>query len=198
MKKSKTVFISTLFLGMALSGYSQYLATVGYTMSFATGETADFISKASFRGITLDGRGFLTDYVSLGGSVNWTTFYENPPEQTIRDGSLSITGTPYKYINACPILFNVHFYRGIPDEGLRIYGGVGIGTYYINQRTDMGLWTSTEDHWHFGFAPEIGLLLPVGVSSSVIVSVKWNYALKSGDSINYNWFGLNIGFSIGQ
>ena len=59
MKRTKTVLISILFAGMALSGYSQYLATVGYTMSFATGETADFINKASYRGITLDGRGFL-------------------------------------------------------------------------------------------------------------------------------------------
>ena len=197
MKKSKTKLISILFLGMAVSGYSQYLATVSYTMSFATGETADFINKASFRGLTLDGRGFLLDNFSLGGSVNWTTFYDNPPEQTISDGSLSITGVPYKYLNACPILFSAHYYTGTPDEGLRIFGGMGIGTYYINQRTDMGLWTSSEDHWHFGFAPEVGVLIPVGVSSNFVLSAKWNYAFKSGDSINFNWFGLNIGFTIG-
>lgn len=198
MKKLKTIFISILFLVMAVTGYSQYLATVGYTMSFASGETTDFINNASFRGITLDGRGFLTDNFSLGGSINWTTFYDNPAEQTISDGALSITGVPYKYLNACPILFTAHYYTGVPDEGLRVFGGVGLGTYYINQRTDMGLWSSIDDHWHFGFAPEIGVLIPMGFSSKIILSVKWNYALKSNDSINYNWFGLNLGYTFGQ
>ncbi len=181
-----------------MSGYSQYLATVSYTMSFPTGEAADFISKASFRGITLDGRGFLSDRVSIGGAINWTAFYEKQDEQTITEGSLSITGVPYKYINACPILANVHVYTGVTDDGIRIFGGVGVGTYYINQRTDMGLWTLQDDHWHFGFAPEIGILFPLGGSTDIIASVKWNYAVKSGDTSNYNWFGLNIGFTFGQ
>lgn len=198
MKKSKIILISMLFFGMAVSGYSQYLASISYTMSFATGETADFISKASFRGLTLDGRGFMGDNFSLGGSVNWTTFYDNPEEQTFTDGSQSITGVPYKYLNACPILATAHYYTGAPDAGLRFFAGVGIGTYYINQRTELGLWASVDDYWHFGFAPEIGLLYPVGATGNIIVSAKWNYALKSNDSIDFNWFGINIGFTFGE
>ena len=194
----KKILLTVVIMAAAVTGFSQALYTINYTMSFATGETSDYISKASFRGISFDGRGFLTDNISLGGHVNWSTFYEKVPEATYTDDTRSITGTQFRYINAFPILFNAHYYTGTAEGETRFYVGLGVGTYSINQRTDMGVW-SVEDHtWHFGFAPEIGVLIPVGYASGINVSLKWNYAVKSNDSIDYNWFGLNIGYAWGN
>mgnify|MGYP003565721482 CR=1 FL=1 len=42
-----------------------------YHMSFAAGEQQDFIEKSSFRGVGVDGRSFITDNISVGGSFSW-------------------------------------------------------------------------------------------------------------------------------
>lgn len=181
-------------LAISTVGFSQTHLTLSYTMSFSTGETNDFINKASFRGVSLDGRRFLNDNISLGGYTNWTTFYKEMPDASYTDGTITLSGVQYRYINSMPILFNAHYFTGSPDEGIRLYGGVGVGTYYINQRTDMGIWTTSTNKWHFGFAPEIGILVPTGSGPVINVSAKWNYALKAGDSMDYSWFGLNLGY----
>jgi hypothetical protein len=198
MKKMKKILILITILFISATSFSQGLFTVSYTMSFTSGDAADFISKASFRGISFDGRAFVSDNISVGGFVNWTTFYEKMPEATYMDEFTSITGTQYRYINSAPILLNAHYYTGTSDDTKRFYGGVGIGTYYIRETIEMGIWSQTEDLWHFGFAPEVGILLPVGAGVNLNVSAKWNYALKTSDSINYNWFGLNVGIAWGQ
>jgi len=68
----------------------------------------------------------------------------------------------------------------------------------MKSTNEMGLWMTEQKNWHFGLAPEIGVLIPVGFSSNINVSVKWNYAFKADDSINYNWFGFNIGYAFGD
>jgi outer membrane protein W len=195
----KTKILIAIALLITTTGFSQgNLFTINYTMSFASGETSDFISKASFRGVSFDGRSFLTDNVSIGGHINWTTFYEKLAEDTYTQDKNTITGTQFRYLNSTPILFNAHYYTGVSDQDTRFYVGVGVGTYYMNKETEMGVWSVRDDNWHFGFAPEIGVLIPVAISQAVNVSLKWNYALKSNDTINYSWFGLNVGYAWGN
>ena len=194
----KTVTIIFLALLISVAAYSQGLYTLSYAISIPTGETGDYLSKPSFRGATFDGRGFITDNISLGGMVNWTVFYEHLPSASVTEGSRTATGTNYRYINAYPILFNAHYYWKLGEKNLRIYGGTGIGAYSINKRTEAGTWYWEEKNWHFGFAPEAGILIPVGFSSFINVSLKWNYALKTNDTANHSWFGLNIGYAFSQ
>jgi len=73
MKYIVTILVS-LFISAA--GYTQALFSIDYTMSFGVGETHDYINNPSFRGMTFEGRGFVSDNVSIGGLFTWTTFYE--------------------------------------------------------------------------------------------------------------------------
>jgi hypothetical protein len=190
----KTLIISIIIaIVSSVSGFSQQLYTINYTMSFPTGETSDFIGESSFRGMSFDGRAFINDNISLGGHINWSTFYEKIPETTYVDDTKAATGTQFRYLNAVPILFVAHYYTDEDAYYSRFYAGLGVGTYSIENRTDMGVWTVEDNTWHFGFAPEVGILVPIGYDAYVNVSLKWNYAIKTSDTDNNGWFGLNVG-----
>ncbi len=167
-------------------------------MSFGLGETGDYISKPSFRGLSFDGRGFLTDQISLGGYFSWTTFFEERANDIYTDGTATLTGTQYRYINAFPILLQGHYYLGTDEYEPRFYFGAGLGTYKMIQRTDIGVWSIEENHWHFGMSPEVGLLYPVGMSSQLNINLKYHWVLGVDDSLDYSWLGVSIGFAWGD
>lgn len=190
----KTLIAIIITLGLATSSFAQGVYSLSYTASFSAGEMNDFIENTSFRGLSFDARFLLSENLSIGAYTNWTTFYEKMPNEIYSDETISISGIQYRYINSFPIMFNTHYYKNLTDNGLQIYTGVGIGTYYINQVTEMGLWQVEDKVWHFGFAPELGFLVPAG-PIDLNLSLKWNYALKAKDSIDYSWFGLNVGIA---
>ena len=47
----------------------------------------------------------------------------------------------------------------------------------------------------FGLTPEIGVMVPVGYYTNLIMGARYNYAFKSGDSPEYQWFTFSVGFS---
>ncbi len=195
MKYILTILIA-LFISAA--GYSQSIYSLNYTMSFGVGDQGDYISSASFRGLTFDGRGFISDQFSMGGLFTWSTFYEKLGNATVSDGSTTLTGTQYRYINAFPLLVTAHYYTSDDPYATRAYLGAGLGAYKINQRTNIGTYAVLDDYWHFGFAPEVGVLIPINMDTYFNLSLKYHYAVKTKNTINYSWFGLNVGFAWGN
>lgn len=193
-------YLATIIIALLISsaGYSQSIYSMNYTMSFGSGETADFISSASFRGFTFEGRGFVSDQFSLGGLFTWSTFYEKLAGETYTQGFTTITGTQYRYINAYPILFQAHWYSNDDEFEPRAYLGGGLGPYKMDQRLNAGVWSIQENHWHFGFSPEVGLLFPVSMSTMLNVSFRYHYVFKAKDTIDQSWFGLSVGFAWGD
>lgn len=183
---------------LTLATQSQGLYSLNYTVSFGTGETGDYIGNASFRGFTFDGRGFVSDQFSLGGYFSWATFFEELAGATYTDGTATLTGSQFRYINAFPMLFQAHYYLGTDEYEPRAYIGAGIGPYKMVQRTDIGVWSIEENHWHFGMSPEIGLLYPVGMDSQLNICLKYHYVLGVDDTIDYTWLGLSVGFAWGD
>lgn len=193
-------YIVTIIIALLISSasYSQSLYSMNYTMSFGSGETADFISSASFRGFTFEGRGFVSDQFSLGGLFTWSTFYEKLAGESYTQGYTTITGTQYRYINAYPILFQAHWYSNDDSFEPRLYLGGGLGPYKIDQRLNAGVWTVQENNWHFGLSPEVGLLVPVSMSTDLNVSFRYHYVFKAKDTTDHSWFGLSVGFAWGD
>src|SRR5688572_16301053 len=79
---------------------SQSTFTAQYAVNFPLGNTADYIGKTSFRGISLDYRYFIQPDIAVGIGTGWYTFYEkqNYGTYTNDDGSLAISGVQYRYI----------------------------------------------------------------------------------------------------
>lgn len=172
-----------------------------YPMSFAVGETAEKYGDTSFRGFTIDGRGFIRDKISIGGMVSWEVFDQIDREYIPRpitddDGNVigARTGTPYYYLNTIPIMVNGHYYLGTYGK-VRTFFGLGIGTVYAGERKDEGIWTTQTDKWRFGLQPEVGAYIPFGLSNSgATVSLKYRYATSAGnDTIEINFLSLAVG-----
>lgn len=190
------LFVTALII--SASSYAQGLYTLNYTMGFGIGSTSEYINSPSFRGMTFEGRGFITDNVSLGGLFNWTAFYEGLDGATFTQENATLTGKQYRYINAFPLLFQAHYYLQTDSYAPRVYLGVGTGAYKMVRRTNIGVWTHEYNAWQYGVSPEVGMLFPVGMDSQFNLSVRYHYVVKAKDTTDYSWFGLSVGFAWGD
>ena len=190
----KKLFITILIALSSLGAMAQDgLFAVTYSMAMPLGSTSDYISKFSPRGFGVEGRGFLNDNISLGGSFTWNVFFEELKNETFTQGTESITANQFRYINTYPINFTAHYYFG--DYGsTRFNVGLGLGAYKINRRTEFGIFQVEHNYWHFGLAPEAGVLIPLGASTDIMLSVRYNYAFKT-EGVDYSWLGFNVGFA---
>jgi len=83
---------------------------------------------------------------------------------------------------------------------MRPYFGLGIGTYYILQRLEIGVIKIEKDNGHFALTPEVGLLIPAE-SVFIIMAVKYNYAFQAGESIkadtkDIQYMSLHLGVMV--
>ncbi len=195
MKKLILIIIATTFY--STGAFAQSLFGASYDISVPLGSTSDYIGNPSFRGFGVEARVFLGDNLTYGGSFNWAVFYEEIGPQEW-DGDIEETGTvygtQYRYINSFPIMGTVHYYFG-EWGATRPYIGGGLGAQKIDQRTDFGLYTDNKNKWRFGFAPEIGVLIPVNFNSSINLSAKYQYAVKAGDHESVSYLNFKIGLA---
>jgi opacity protein-like surface antigen len=197
----KKILFSTLIMaGFAINANAQTSYwTFSWPISMGIGSTNEYIEKTSFRGFALDGRSFITDNITVGGAWSWEVFDEIkrdlPPREVTFDGAPGhVTGTEYRFLNTLPIFVNSHYYTG-QNGGVRAYVGAGIGTVYVDQRTDIGLVTIQDKTWRFGLQPEVGVFIPFGLTGTgANLSAKYRYATSAGDSEAVNMFSFGIGF----
>lgn len=198
----KLLVILAVFISTA-SVAQRSMWSFNYNMSFGLGEQADYIADNSFRGWGLEGRGFLTQNMSVGGSFSWEVFdqiYRDLEPTTLSTGvdnvSATISGVQYRYINTLPILVNAHYYLG-QDGSVRPYVGLAIGTSYIEQRTDIGLTSIVAEGWGFAVQPEVGAMIPFGFTGvGANVAAKFRYTTQAGDTaFPISFFTLAIGFA---
>ena len=89
----RIIYILSIIALFSTSAYSQGMFSISYDIGLPIGETSNFIGNASFRGFGVEGRGFITDNLSYGGSFNWAVFYEETGPQTW-EGVLPTVLTP--------------------------------------------------------------------------------------------------------
>lgn len=193
----KKIFLAVLLGLFSLPMFAQQenngaLWSFTYDMAFPMGATKDYTGKASFRGMMLDGRGFVDNNITLGGNFGWNVFYEKADKETVEVDNITLTGTQYKYINAFPMFFNAAYYF---NEGsyVRPYVAANIGVIYDIQRTDIGLYSFDYDNWKFAFAPEVGLAFQTDSGVGLMVNLRYNYGLETSDIDALSYLGLNIG-----
>jgi len=196
MKLNKIFLTAILIVTMSLSSFSQGggIWNFQWAIGFPVGETSDFLNQTSFRGFGIDGRGYVTDRLTVGGRAAWQTFYKDFGYVSESSDNVTVSGFQRKYINAIPLTVNTHYYFG---SGLVLpYVGIGIGPYYIESRNYMGIYYVQEKAWHFGVAPEIGVVVPFGNSNTGInVALKYQYAAKTKDTQAVSWVELDIGIA---
>ena len=184
-------------LGLSIhAAQGQSLFAVNYTGSLPMGETADFVDAFSWRGVSMEWRWFVQDQASLGLFFGWNVFHEKESGDFML-GEVAASGTQLRTVNAFPMLFTGHYYFANEIE-LRPYVGAGVGLYRTLQRNTFGIYQVEENNWQFGFAPSVGATFPLGYNVMGNLEVRYNYALKAGDSLTQSYLGISLGLAWSQ
>ncbi len=189
---SLALFLLSTMAVDASAQYQEWWGAVSYQGSMPGGDTKDFTDSFSWRGIGLEGRTSIKSNVSVGGFVGWNVFSAST-DDLISLGGADISGFQTRFVNAMPLLATAHIYSGSPG-GVRTYLGGGIGTYWIENRLELGRTALTTSNWHFGLAPEIGVILPRDSFAAGFLSVKYNYAFEAG-GIAHSYWTFGVGFA---
>ena len=195
MKKIK-ILIAISALLVSLNSFGQaFYTNMTYNMSVPVGSTADFISKTSFRGFTFNLGRYLTNEIAIDLRFSWNTFYENMDIETYTndDGTGSITGKQFRYINSFPLTAGARYVMN-PSSTFSPYFAAGLGAYKINERVDMGIYYNEDRIWHFGFYPEIGLFYDFAYNVGLNVYARYDYAVKTKDASSYSYIAFGVGF----
>lgn len=194
MKKTLSILAILLITCGAMNAQSNF--NISYSMGFATGDLADFISQASFRGANIEFRKMVQPNIGVGLTFGWNVFYEEMARDSYTAGSSTLTGKQYRYSNNFPMLLGGNYYLS-PGEKFNPFVGLGIGTIYTRRNTDMNLYTVEQEAWNFALAPEVGFLYSLTDGAAVLVSGRFNQGFKAGNELDgaQSYFTLNVGFS---
>jgi hypothetical protein len=170
------------------------LGSVTYQISGGLGDTGDFIDDLSYLGFGLEGRSYLSKHFTVGLSFDWQVWDQQTTDPIVRD-NMTITGKQFRYINAFPIMLNLHLYAGSVHD-FRIYLGGGIGAYYIMKRLQLGLANLEDKDWYFGGSPEVGFLIPMD-EIYFMISGRVYYAVRSLDDTEdpITWWSARVGIA---
>ncbi|MEA1896559.1 MAG: outer membrane beta-barrel protein [Bacteroidota bacterium] len=195
MKRIK-ILIAISALLVSLNSFGQeFYTNMTYDMSVPVGSTSDFISKTSFRGFTFNLGRFVTNEIAIDLRFSWNTFYEARDFETytIGDGTTSLTGKQFRYINSFPLTAGARYVMN-PSSTFSPYFAAGLGAYKINERVDMGIYYNEDRIWHFGFYPEIGLFYDFAYNVGLNIYARYDYALKTKDASSYSYIAFGVGF----
>ena len=194
MMKNIRYIVLGISLITVLNGAAQvvdYYSTVNYGISVPLGDTKDFISNTSFRGYSFEFGRFFTEEISVGFMIAWSVFNESFPRDTYELEDLTMTGNLYRYINAFPLMAMGRYYFS-PDSKFKPYLGLASGAYVINKVSDFGVHRYENKNWHFGLAPEAGLILGIGAEAYFNLGARYNHAFKSGGD-THSWLSAQAG-----
>ena len=198
MKKGKIVLVGIFMMLFGVSSFGQGggIWNFDWNMGFPLGDMSELSNQPSFRGFSIEGRGFVTDNITVGGIAAWNVFYENFGWTADIDESShrTIWGYKRRTVNIMPLMITGHYY--FSQGNIQPYIGAGLGTYFIESRDLMGLYYIQNKAWHFGLAPEVGAVFMLGDGDTGInVNFKYNMAAKTKDVQAYTWLGVNVGIS---
>ena len=193
----KKIFILTLLgicAGTSLLAQNNF--AVSYSIALPTGDLNDFIGKTSFRGIAFDYRYTVKDNIAIGFSAAMNTFYESKPSDTYTVDNISLTGKQYRYSNNIPMLVTGTYFLS-PEEPLKPFVTLGIGTMYSRRNTDMNLYTVELEAWNFALQPEIGVQYELSDMTALHLSLKYMQGFQAGNELksSQSYFSLNVGFA---
>lgn len=202
----KIKYITALLVFLSFTSFAQELLTnVTWNIGIPVSKMNQFTTDVTYRGFTISGRRFLDKYNSVGFMTGWNIFDEKSYEPINLSGgenaSGTISGTQVRSVNSFPLLVGLHHYYGKRDD-MRAFIGLNAGMYYILQRLDIGVYRLDNDNWHFGLAPEAGLIIPFDEDKTgIYLGARYNYAFDSGTTLGgnennfYSFYEINIGFS---
>jgi opacity protein-like surface antigen len=175
----------------------QNIYMLEYPIAFGVGDLGEFIDEPSFRGFNFGYRYLVDEEVAIGMDIGWQTFYEDRESATYTDGTQSITGKQYRYMNMFTASAQVDKVFA-PGSDLRPFVGIGAGTSYARRTLDMGQWSLEKDPWQFMLQPEAGVSLYLTNGNAVLLSANYYWGFETQQLEAQSFLSLNIGYAFGD
>lgn len=186
-------------LALALAGQAaaQTFGRLYYSTAAPSGDLKDYIDQFSWRGITFESGRYVRDNVTAAVSLGWTVFNQKTDQAVSIGDAAAAQGTQFRYVNAFPVMAQLQVHRQ-PNRGADMYLGLNGGVYYIERKTDVSVVSLVSDNWHFGLAPQAGIIFPMGYGRSAgSIDVRYNHAFDAGGR-SYSWWTFSVGFAYGR
>ena len=181
-----------LLLVFTITSYAQSKFALTYSVAFPTGETSDYFESTSWRGVGIDYSYLIKENLGVGFSTGWQVFSEDVGYVTETEGTETISGFRYNYLNSFP-LFGTGTYYFNSSGKVEPYASLGMGLVYNRFERDIGLFTNENTAWQFGLRPELGLDYEFGYSVGLRAAVRYQYVASGSDVPSLPFFSVNVG-----
>ena len=193
--KTKIIFIISFALLIASGTMAQStslyqnLFGISWEIGFPVSNN-DFLSKTSTAGGKIEYRHFIKENLSVGGFLNWRSYYEYFPTATYEneDKTQAVTTDMYRYIYNLPMGANVHYYfKG--GKMIQPFVGLGLGAQYSEQSVYYNIFVTEDKNWGFLIRPEAGLILNVKDEWGILLGGSYGYSTNKNDALGINSLG---------
>jgi opacity protein-like surface antigen len=190
----------------SISNRGHSIFALSWSVGVPVGTVTEFTGDSTPRGLDMQGRFFLTDFLSIGGTFSWNHFFQKRPGQTYQfpDGSGALTGTFYNTTEVFSLLGNVHLYPR-PRGFLLPFVGIGLGTTSVTYDLQLVDLHQRVNGWYFGVSPEVGFAVLKDVKGKqrggFFFTFRYTYSPTSTEGsalpADMQWFSFNFGASGG-
>jgi len=168
-------------------------SSVNYAISVPMGDTKDYIEDASFRSFNFETGQFINDNLAIGLGASWIVFNQTISGDLLELGNTTLAGKQFRYINSFPIYINMSYYFSNQDATIKPYAGIGVGTMFKIQRTEIGVIAFQDTKWHFALMPHAGLLYALGPDAHINLDLKYHQAFGTSDSDAVSYLSIDLG-----
>ncbi|MEN8224670.1 MAG: outer membrane beta-barrel protein [Bacteroidota bacterium] len=201
MKKYFLISMIALFAVFLTSTADAQMEThwdLQWNISVPASDFKEFIDETSVRGIEFGGSYHFETNVTLGAAIGYGAFFKKTGRLTVNYENNTLTSIHFRD------LYSYYFlaeggYAYQSDFFMTPYARVGIGAFYTEQITQLGLLYWKDESWDFGIRPELGVLIEVPDSGvGFIVNAKYNTVFNYGNDLeNLNYLAFGLGFIFG-
>ncbi|MFC1800318.1 hypothetical protein ACFL2Z_05390 [Candidatus Eisenbacteria bacterium] len=193
MRYALTVLLLLVMASGAYAGDLIYAFT--YEAAMPTGDTKDFIESMSPIGGGIEIRGFdnvpFPPGLSFSMSVHFNVFSDEVSYTPTGNLLLVAAGdnTEKRDMLVIPVLVHSDYnFTLLRDEPAAVpYIGVGAGGYWIKTETEIYGVAEDCSSWHFGLAPEAGVMITVSPKALLTIGARYNYAFNSDHPAQQFW-----------
>jgi len=193
--KKKLVILAILFSALTLSA-QDVVWKFTYDIGVPLAETKEFADQVSWRGLALDFDRFVSSNFAIGMGFSWSTFLEKESDSYYEINNGLAHGTQVRYINTIPLLARFSWYKQLTSSEMSLFGTMGVGTLWQETRREIGTFAFVDDYWQFALAPEVGMIFPVGYSSSITAKIRYMHGFGTSDGAPpLQYLGIGVGFA---
>jgi len=157
----------------------------------------DFLKKTSMEGGKIEYRHKIKENLTVGGFLNWRSYYEYFPTATYEnpEKTQAVTTDMYRYIYNLPMGANVHYYFKAGDM-FKPFAGLGIGAQYSEQSMYYNIFLAEDKNWGFLLRPELGTIIKFQEQWGALIGATYSWSTNKNDRLGIKSLG-DVNFQIG-